>query len=112
MGGWGIIAADVLVMASLAQVAGQYVFELFNAKGIGNDPTSGWVLLVGLLWIVAMTWICYVGIEISANFQKALLGIEITMLTVLSVWALVRVGNGTAPIGHLVPSGSWFNPSR
>src|SRR3978361_342845 len=27
MGGWGIIAADVLVMASLAQVAGQYVFE-------------------------------------------------------------------------------------
>ena len=110
MGGWGIIAADILVMASLAQVAGQYVFELFNAKGIGNDPTSGWVLLVGLLWIVAMTWICYVGIEISANFQKALLGIEITMLTVLSVWALVRVGNGTAPIGHLVPSGSWFNP--
>jgi amino acid transporter len=110
MGGWGIIAADILVMASLAQVAGQYVFELFNAKGIGNDPTSGWVLLVGLLWIVAMTWICYVGIEISANFQKGLLGIEITMLTVLSIWALVRVGNGTAPIGHLVPSGSWFNP--
>ena len=40
-----------------------------------------------------MTWICYVGIEISANFQKALLGIELTMLTVLSVWALVRVGD-------------------
>jgi amino acid transporter len=110
MGGWGIIAADVLVMASLAQVAGQYVFELFNAKGIGGNATSGWVLLVGLLWIVAMTWICYVGIEISANFQKALLGIELTMLTVMSIWALVRVGNGSAPIGHLVPSGSWFNP--
>src|ERR1700710_2838440 len=26
MGGWGIIAADVLVMASLARVAGPYVF--------------------------------------------------------------------------------------
>ena len=25
-GGWGIVAADILVMASLAQVAGQYVF--------------------------------------------------------------------------------------
>jgi amino acid transporter len=57
-----------------------------------------------------MTWICYVGIEISANFQKALLGIELTMLTVMSVWALVRVGNGSAPIGHIVPAGSWFNP--
>src|SRR5215471_16779414 len=28
-GGWAIVAADVLVMASLAQVAGQYVFLLF-----------------------------------------------------------------------------------
>ncbi|MGO9560267.1 MAG: APC family permease [Acidimicrobiales bacterium] len=110
MGGWGIIAADILVMASLAQIAGQYVFELFNAKGIGGDAASGWVLLVGILWIVAMTWICYVGIEISANFQKALLGIELTMLTVMSIWALVRVGNGSAPVGHIVPTGSWFNP--
>ena len=24
MGGWGIVAADILVMASLAQIAGQY----------------------------------------------------------------------------------------
>jgi len=110
MGGWGIIAADILVMASLAQIAGQYVFDLFNANGIGHNATSGWVLLVGILWIVAMTWICYVGIEISANLQKGLLGIELTMLTVLSVWALVRVGNGSAPVGHLVPALSWFNP--
>ena len=89
MGGWGVIAADVIVMASLAQIAGQYVFDLFNANGIGNNATSPWVLTVGIAWIVAMTWICYVGIEISANFQKALLGIELTMLTVLSVWALI-----------------------
>ena len=47
-GGWGIIAADVLVMASLAQVAGQYVFLLFDANGIGTNPASGWVLLVGV----------------------------------------------------------------
>jgi amino acid transporter len=110
MGGWGILAADLLVMASLAQVAGQYVFLLFNAKGIGSNSSSGWVLLVGVLWIVVMTAICYVGIEISANFQKALLGIELTMLLILSVWALIKVGNGTAPVGHLTPSLSWFNP--
>ncbi|MFZ1063828.1 MAG: APC family permease [Acidimicrobiales bacterium] len=110
MGGWGVLMADIIVMASLAQIAGQYVFDLFNAKGIGGDASSPWVLLVGIAWIVFMTWICYVGIEVSANFQKALLGIELTMLTVLSVWALVRVGNGTAPVGHIVPSLSWFNP--
>jgi len=110
LGGWGIVAADLLVMASLAQIAGEYVFFLFNAKGIGSNSSSGWVLLIGILWIVVMTAICYVGIEISANFQKALLGIELTMLLVLSIVALVKVGNGSAPVGHLTPSLSWFNP--
>ena len=110
MGGWAIVAADILVMASLAQIAGQYVFLLFNAKGIGSTANSGWVLLVGVCWIVAMTAICYVGIEISANFQKVLLGIELTMLVILSVVALVKVGNGSAPLGHILPRWSWFNP--
>ena len=32
------------------------------------------------------------------------------MLLVLSVTALVKVGTGHAPAGHLTPSLSWFNP--
>src|ERR1700741_656926 len=51
-GGWAIVAADVLCMASLEQIAGQYVFLLVGADGIGKDPTSGWVLLTGVVWIV------------------------------------------------------------
>lgn len=112
MGGWGVLAADVIVMASLSQIAGQYVFDLFNANGIGDNASSVWVLLVGIGWIVVMTWICYVGIEVSANIQKALLTIELVMLMVLSVWALIRVGNGTAPSGHLAVAASWFDPFR
>jgi amino acid transporter len=109
-GGWAIVAADVLVMASLAQVASQYVFLEFGAKGIGGNPTSGWVLLGGIIWIILMTAICYVGIEVSANFQKILLTIELVMLVVLSVVALVKVGNGSAPAGHLTPSLAWLDP--
>jgi amino acid transporter len=109
-GGWAIVAADLLVMASLAQVAGQYVFLLFGAKGIGSNPTSGWVLLMGVMWIVAMTYICYRGIEVSARLQRFLLGIEIVMLLVFSVVALVRVGTGHHPHGSLTPSISWLNP--
>ncbi|HVC25940.1 MAG TPA: APC family permease [Acidimicrobiales bacterium] len=108
--GWAIVAADVLVMASLAQIAGQYLFLLFNDNAVGTNASSGWVLLVGIAWIVAMTYICYRGIEISANMQKALLSIELTMLAVLSIVALVKVANGSAPIGHLHVTGSWFNP--
>jgi amino acid transporter len=109
-GGWAIVAADVLVMASLAQVAGQYIFLLFNAQGIGTNPASGWVLLTGVLWIVAMTYICYRGIEVSANFQKALLSVEVVMLLALSVVALIRVGDGHHPGVSLTPTFSWLNP--
>jgi amino acid transporter len=109
-GGWAIVAADVLVMSSLAQIASQYVFFLIGADGIGKDATSGWVLLGGIIWIILMTVVCYVGIEVSANFQKILLTIELVMLLVLSITALIRVAYGTAPPGHLIPSLSWYNP--
>jgi amino acid transporter len=111
-GGWAIVVADVLVMASLAQVAGQYIFLLFNANGIGTNPASGWVLLTGVAWIVFMTYICYRGIEVSANFQKALLSIEITMLMALSVVALIRVGTGNHPSQSIHPSWSWLSISH
>ena len=110
LGGWGIIASDVLVMASLAQVSGQYAYLLVNANTIGHNPTSGWVLLLGVLWLVAMTWVCYRGIEVSARVQRLLLSIEVIMLVVFAVVALSRVAIGDAPHGYLVPSLSWFNP--
>jgi amino acid transporter len=107
-GGWGIVAADILVMASLAQVAGQYGFQLFGANGIGRNATSPWVLLVGVLWIVAMTYICYRGIEVSARFQRVLLSIELVMLLVLSITALVKVNTGHGSSGSIHVSASWF----
>jgi amino acid transporter len=110
LGGWGIVAADVLVMASLAQVAGQYFFLLVGANGIGSNPTSGWVLVVGITWILIMTLICYLGIEISANVQKVLLSIEVTMLLVFSIVALTKVYNGSAPAVSIHPQAAWFNP--
>ena len=69
------------------------------------------MLLVGVIWIVVMTYICYRGIEVSANFQKALLGIELVMLLVLSVMALVKVGTGHAPARlTCIRAWSWLNP--
>jgi amino acid transporter len=95
---------------SLAQIAGQYVFQLFGAHGIGSDPTSVWVLVVGIVWIIAMTYICYRGIEVSAMFQRILLTVEVVMLLVFSVVALVRVGNGHHPAASIPASWEWLNP--
>jgi amino acid transporter len=111
-GGWGTIAADFLSMASYAQVAGQYVFLLIGADAIGNDATSGWVLLVGIVWIVGLTYLCYRGIEISARLQVILVVVEVIMLLLMSIVALIKIADGSAPAGHLTPSWSWFDPAK
>jgi amino acid transporter len=113
-GGWAVVAADILVMASLAQVAGQYLFFLVQGpnSAIGGNASGGWVLMVGIFWIVAMTYVCYRGIEVSARFQRVLLAIEIIMLLVMSGTALVRVLGSHPPKGSLHPSLGWLSPSH
>jgi amino acid transporter len=113
-GGWGIVAADILVMASLAQVAGQYMFFLFQgpSSAIGSNAASVWVLLVGIGWIIAMTIICYIGIEVSAWFQRILLTIEIIMLLALAVVALVKATGSHPPATAITPHLSWLLPTN
>jgi amino acid transporter len=105
MGGWGIIAADIIVMANLAQIAGLYTFQLF---GNGN-PSTTLVTIVGVVWIILMTAICYVGIELSARTQQLMLGAEFAILVLFAVVALVKAYTGHHH-GSLHPSFSWFNP--
>ena len=58
-----------------------------------------------------MTYICYIGIEVSAKLQYALFGIEVVVLVLFSVVALVRVYTNNAVDGvSLHPSLSWYNP--
>ena len=102
--GWAIFLADIIVMASLAVIASTYTFQLWN----GHPHT--WAIIVGaVIWIGLMTWICYRGIELSAEIQTVLLGIEIFTLTLFAVVALIKVYSGH-PVGSMHVSASWFNP--
>jgi len=105
MGGWGIIVADIIVMANLSQIAGIYTFSLFGITS--PDPNA--VLAVGVAWIVVMTFICYVGIEVSARVQVGLLSAELVILALFSVVALAKVYGGGIP-GAVTPSFAWVNP--
>ncbi|MBA2554596.1 MAG: APC family permease [Geodermatophilaceae bacterium] len=109
MGGWGIIAADIIVMSNLAQIAGIYGFLLVGADGLAES--TFWSTVAGVLWIAVMTYICYRGIEVSARMQYGLLGIELIVLAAFAIYALVKVYAGTAPEGSLTPSLSWLWPS-
>ncbi len=115
MGGWGIIAADVIVMANLAQIAGSYSFTFVGGLGwtsvadLANSTL--WSTVAGVIWIVVMTYICYRGIEVSARLQYALLGIELVVLLAFAVVALVKVYTGTAESYSITPSLDWFWPA-
>jgi amino acid transporter len=112
MGGWGIIAADVIVMANLAQIAGSYSYQLADQLGIHNSLASSaiWSMVAGLIWIAIMTYICYRGIEISARIQYALLSIEIVTLVIFAVVALTKVYSGNGSPGAVHPQLSWLWP--
>jgi amino acid transporter len=106
MGGWGIIVTDIIVMPNLAAIAGQYTFSLFG----NNSPSTFEVTLVGVVWIILMTWICWRGIELSARLQQMMLGAEFVILILYSVVAIVKSYGGSALHGATHISGSMFNP--
>jgi amino acid transporter len=107
LNGWAIFLADVLVMASLGDVAAIYTYKLF---GWHWAESHEWMNLIGcVLWILLMTWICHRGIELSARVQQLLLTYEFVMLMVFAIVALVTV-YVSHPAHSVEPQASWFNP--
>jgi len=108
MNGWAIFLADLIVMASLSDIAAIYTFKLFGFSELGNSKAA--IIIGAIVWIVLMTWICYRGIELSAAIQRGLLGIEVFILALFSVVAFVKIYGSHPPSGSIKPSLSWFNP--
>lgn len=113
--GWGCIVADLVIMPNLAGVSGQYVVLLFSESAANNI----WLTTaIGIVFIAAMTWICWKGIELSARSQVLLLGTELAVLAAFAVIALVkasgdgitRVIDGTTYTSE-APKLSWLSPS-
>jgi amino acid transporter len=107
VGGWAIIVADIIVMSNLASIAGIYTFLLPGWDSAAESTVA--VTAVGVVWIIVMTWVCYIGIELNAATQKWLLSAEVVTLALFAVWALVKVAVTDVP-GEVSPSLSWLNP--
>jgi amino acid transporter len=106
LGGWSSMIADLIIMPSLALIAAAYTFSLF---GLNNLAVNTWcTLLLGIVFIMGMTWICVVGIELSARTQMGLLITELAVLTLFVVVALSKAYSGAAGTVH--PSLSWLTP--
>jgi len=105
LAGWGLLVADWVVMVTQSNIAATYSLSLF-----GFDPSNvGWVIAIGVAWIILMTAICYIGIELSARTQQFLLGAEILTLSIFAAVALYKV-YADSPAGSIHVSAAWFNP--
>lgn len=108
LGGWGIIMADLVIMPNLAGVTAQYTFLLFGLDDLADNYWA--IAILGCLFILAMTWICVTGIELSARSQVLLLGTEIAVLILFSIMAIIEVYGSDPPEGSVKPSLNWLNP--
>ena len=111
MGGWGVAVAGIIVLGNLAQIAGIY-FWLFIGGFTGDDGPAEtvWITtLTGVIFIIAMVYVSYRGVEIGEKLQNVLLGIQYLALVLFVIFAFASASNGSAP--DAVPvSIEWFNP--
>jgi amino acid transporter len=68
------------------------------------------VIALAVVVIAAMTLICVLGTELSAEFQRFLILGQVVGLLLFAVVALVKVFAGDAPDGSVDPAASWFSP--
>jgi amino acid transporter len=106
MGGWALALSGIVVLANLAQVAGQYLWRLINPDLSENVPL---VTATGVAFIAAMTWTNYRGVDLSEKIQRTLIILQYAALAVFVGFALYRIGAGQAFDPTRVTL-EWFNP--
>lgn len=105
--GWIVIVSDVVVNANQAQIAGSYGYQLFGLNGAAASTAA--VIVLGGVFIIVLTWICWKGIELSARTQQLLLGFEMSTLIIFAVVALIKTYTDS-PAHSMHVSLEWFNP--
>ncbi|KQY08164.1 amino acid transporter [Mycobacterium sp. Root135] len=100
-GGWVVQVATLIAMAALARVGAGYLLTLFGLDSLaGNDVA---VIVTAVLILAAVTAIAYRGLQIAAEVQYVLLGLQLVALFGFGAAAFLRPGAET-------PSLSWLNP--
>ena len=114
MGGWGLIAATIIVLSNLAAVAVDF-FYLMLAQVTGNESLADLTtnlplnILTTCIFIAGACWISYRGLETTKIFQYVLVAFQLLVLGWFSVAAFIQVGAGMAFDATPI-SADWFNP--
>lgn len=121
MGGWAVAFSGTIFLANAAEVAARYLISSVSAAGgdAGWAQTVGsWadstliVTTIGVLSIVLVTWVSYIGIVISARLQNALIYVQYGVLILFTgalLWTMFRDG---LPEGGVPLSWTMLDPFR
>lgn len=107
LGGWGVALAGIVVLANLAQVAGQYLWLLIGDGSLAENKVV--VTATGVLFIVFMTLVNYRGIRLGEHVQRVLTYVQYVSLGIFALAIIVRIAGG-APEGQAFDI-EWFNPA-
>lgn len=116
MGGWGLLAANIIVLSNLAGVAVDF-FYLFLAQVFGNpelaDLTSNKALNIAtcLVFVALAVWISYRGLHATKLVQYSMVGFQVIVLAVFIVMAVTHALSGDSPTA-ISFSWDWFNPAK
>jgi amino acid transporter len=112
LGGWGLLAANIIVLSNLAGVAVDF-FYLFLAQVTGNpalaELANNKLLNVAtcLVFVGAAVWIACRGLTTTRMVQYLLVGFQLAVLAWFTIGAVTKAA---AQPGHLAFDASWFNP--
>jgi amino acid transporter len=110
LGGWGVALAGTVVLANLAQVAGQYLWLLVGDGSLADNDVL--VTATGVLFIVFMTLVNYRGIRLGEHVQRVLTYVQYVSLGIFALAIIVGIAGG-APGGATTVQAfdiEWFNP--
>ena len=86
--GFAAIAASMIVMANLVQIASLYMLYFLGLDSLA--ASTFWVTFFGVLWLVGIGAIVALGIQISARTQYILMGVQMISMFTFAIWALIK----------------------
>lgn len=115
MGGWGLIAATIIVLSNLAAVAVDFFYillgQIFSNPGLADLRSNMWINIPTTCVLLAIAaWISWRGMESTQAVQYVLVVLQLSVLLGFAITALWRAYNGSAFDATPI-SLSWFNPA-
>lgn len=113
MGGWGLLAANIIVLSNLAGVAVDFFYlflaQLTGSASLADLTTNKAVNIVTCLAFMAIAvWVSCRGIRTTKSVQYVLVGFQLLVLAWYTIQAFGRIAAGQA--SGLAFSWEWFNP--